>query len=314
MGAPRERALFRQVTDITVESAPRRSASPRGAPTERRGRAMLRRWSTASRLFAVLAVASGIAAFAIVRGYAARLEALRPVVGRPMPVVIAAADLTRGTSIGASMVRVAPLPSMLAPPGSFPDATELEGRVLLTDIAEGEAITRTRLAARSAGPVAALVEPGLRAAVVDSGLPPGAVRPGDRVDVLATYGGERPHTETVASDSRSSAVIAPSPAGAVGSGIGGPIPGPARVSPSTPNASPTRRRSRTSMCRSPHRRRSRAAQRRPGSMCRLHEHPSGHHPRHHPRTDRVRSGFELWSPDPRTVALRLEHRRGRGVQ
>jgi pilus assembly protein CpaB len=183
---------------------------------------MLRRWSTASRLFALLALASGIAAFAIVRGYAARLEALRPVVGQPMPVAIAAADLTRGTSIGGSMVRVAPLPSMLAPPGSFPDAAELQGRVLLTDIAEGEAITRTRLAARSAGPVAALVEPGLRAAVVDSGLPPGAVRPGDRVDVLATYGGERPHTETVASGLEVLRVMAPSPSGAVGSGSGTP--------------------------------------------------------------------------------------------
>jgi pilus assembly protein CpaB len=178
---------------------------------------MLRRWSTASRLFALLAVASGIAAFAIVRGYAARLEALRPVVGAPIPVVIAAADLTRGTSIGGSMVRVAPVYSTLAPPGSFPDAAELEGRVLLTDIAEGEAITRTRLAARSAGPVAALVEPGLRAAVVDSGFPPGAVRPGDRVDVLATYGGERPHTETVASGLEVLRVMAPSLSGAVGS-------------------------------------------------------------------------------------------------
>jgi pilus assembly protein CpaB len=192
-----------------------------GAGESAEGRAILRRWSTASRLFALLAVASGIAAFAIVRGYAARLEALRPVVGRPIPVVIAAADLTRGTSIGASMVRVAPLPSMLAPPGSFPDATELEGRILLTDIAEGEAITPTRLAARSAGPVAALVEPGLRAAVVDSGLPPGAARPGDRVDVLATYGGERPHTETVASGLEVLRVMAPSP-GAVGSGSEAP--------------------------------------------------------------------------------------------
>ena len=183
---------------------------------------MLRRWSTASSLFALLAVASGVAAFAIVRGYASRLDALRPVVGRPVPVVLAAADLTRGTSIGASMLRAAPLPSTLAPPGSFPDLTELEGRVLLTDVMEGEAITRTRLAARSVGPVAALVDPGLRAAVVDSGFPPGAVRPGDRVDVLATYGGERPHTETVASELKVLRVMSPSPSGAVGSGTGAP--------------------------------------------------------------------------------------------
>ncbi len=179
---------------------------------------MLRRLSTPSRMFAVLALTSGVAAFAIVRGYASRLEALRPFVGRPVPVVIAAADLTRGTSIGGSMVQVASLPSVLAPPGSFPDGTELEGRILLTDVAEGEAITRTRLAARSAGPVAALVEPGLRAAAVDSGLPPGAVRPGDRVDVLATYGGERPHTETVASGLEVLRVMSPATSGAVGDG------------------------------------------------------------------------------------------------
>jgi Flp pilus assembly protein CpaB len=173
-------------------------------------------------MFAVLALTSGVAAFAIVRGYASRLEALRPFVGRPVPVVIAAADLTRGTSIGGSMVRIALLPSLLAPPGSFADGTELEGRVLLTDVAEGEAITRTRLAARSAGPVAALVEPGLRAAAVDSGLPHGAVRSGDRVDVLATYGGERPHTETVATGLEVLRVMSASPSGAVAGGAEAP--------------------------------------------------------------------------------------------
>jgi Flp pilus assembly protein CpaB len=44
------------------------------------------------------------------------------------------------------------------------------------------------------------------------------VRPGDRVDVLATYGGERPHTETVASGLEVLRVMSPATSGAVGGG------------------------------------------------------------------------------------------------
>jgi Flp pilus assembly protein CpaB len=59
-------------------------------------------------------------------------------------------------------------------------------------------VTRTRLGAAEAGPVASLVPSGLRAFTVDAAVPAGAVRTGDRVDVYATFGGPHPHTETVA--------------------------------------------------------------------------------------------------------------------
>jgi hypothetical protein len=36
--------------------------------------------------------------------------------------------------------------------------------------------------------------------IVGGGLPPGTLRAGDRVEVFATYGGGRPHTELVATD------------------------------------------------------------------------------------------------------------------
>jgi pilus assembly protein CpaB len=116
-----------------------------------------------------------------------------------VPLVVAATDLVRGTSLTGRMLKEASVPSSFAPPGSISEITALEGRTLLTDVAQGEPLTRTRVSAHDAGPVGALVEPGFRAITVDSGLPPNAVRPGDRVDVLATFGGERPHTETVAS-------------------------------------------------------------------------------------------------------------------
>lgn len=159
---------------------------------------MRRKWSTASKAFAVLAVASAAAAFLLVRGYVARLEALRPVVGTPVPVLVAATDLSRGTTLSASMLRQEDLPSAFAPPGALADAAGVEGRTLVSDLAEGEVLTRTRLGVEGAGPVAALVPPGLRAFAVPASLPPGSVRSGDRVDVLATFGGGRPHTETVA--------------------------------------------------------------------------------------------------------------------
>ena len=45
--------------------------------------------------------------------------------------------------------------------------------------------------------MAALVPSGLRAFVVPAGVPAGVVRAGDRVDVLATFGGPHPYTDTV---------------------------------------------------------------------------------------------------------------------
>jgi pilus assembly protein CpaB len=158
-----------------------------------------RRWSRASKVFAILAVVFGVGTFAMIRGYATRLEALKPAVGVPVPLVIAATDLERGTSLTAVMMKETSVPSSYAPPGSISDPSALEGRTTLTDIAQGEPLTRTRVSERGAGPVGALVEPGLRAVTVDSDLPQDTVRAGDHVDVLATYGGDRPHTETVAS-------------------------------------------------------------------------------------------------------------------
>lgn len=160
---------------------------------------MRRRWSPISKLFVVAAVACGLGAFAIVRSYAARLESVAPDVGEHVRVVVAATALARGTSLARPLLEETLVPARFAPPGRFPEAERLLGATLLTDVAAGEPLTRTRLADAAVGRVAALVPPGLRAMTIESALPRGAVRPGDHVDVLATYGGERPHSETVAS-------------------------------------------------------------------------------------------------------------------
>ncbi|HZD17118.1 MAG TPA: Flp pilus assembly protein CpaB [Actinomycetota bacterium] len=156
-----------------------------------------RRWSPRSKLFAVLSVLAGLTAFWLVRGYAVRLEALRPAAGELRPVVVAARALPRGTVLSAEMVGVRELPSAYAPPGALATAAEAEGKTLVSDLAEGEVLTRTRVGVRG-GAVAALVPEGLRAFPIRVGMPAGALRPGDHVDVLATFGGPRPYTDTVA--------------------------------------------------------------------------------------------------------------------
>jgi pilus assembly protein CpaB len=158
----------------------------------------VRRWSLRSKVMALLAVVAGAASFTLVRGYAAELEALRPAAGDTVQVVVAARDLERGTLIDDASVHVKRMPSAFAPPGALQTVDDAVGRTLGSDLAEGEAVTRTRIGG-AGGPVASLVAGGLRAFVVGSGLPSGVLEPGDRVDVIATFGGPHPYTDTVGS-------------------------------------------------------------------------------------------------------------------
>jgi pilus assembly protein CpaB len=160
---------------------------------------LLRRWSTTSKALVLLAVASGAVAFMIVRGYQERLERLRPALGSLVQVVVADREVPRGTALAPDHLRVDQIPSRFAQPGSFGSIDDVLGRALTADVVAGEAITRTRLAAAGVGPVAALVPPGLRAYPLAATVPDGAVAAGDAVDVLATFGGRQPHTETVVS-------------------------------------------------------------------------------------------------------------------
>jgi pilus assembly protein CpaB len=161
-------------------------------------RIYLRRWSPRSKLFLVLGVACGLGAFALVRGYETRLAALRPVTGASVPMVVAAQPLVRGAVLTQEALRTASVPSAFAPPGAVRSVADAVGRTLVSDLAEGEAVTATRIGT-AGGPVAAQVPSGLRAFVVPSGMPAGSVRAGDHVDVLATFGGPRPYSDTVAS-------------------------------------------------------------------------------------------------------------------
>jgi len=148
-------------------------------------------------LFALASIGCAVAAFSLMRGYAERIEALRPAVGPLVPVVVAASDLARGATIGSGEVEVVELPEPYVPEGAFRDVTDVVGRTTLTPLGPGEAVTPTRLVGAVGGELAAMVPPGLRAVPIEVAVVPDGLVAGDRIDVMATYGEGRMYTETV---------------------------------------------------------------------------------------------------------------------
>jgi pilus assembly protein CpaB len=141
-----------------------------------------------------ISVACALAAALVMRAYARRIDVLRPDGGPPLTVVAAADDVTRGTVLTEEALEVVTLPSRFAPPGAMRDLARAMGRIVIADIAAGEIITQLRLAGTDSGPTAALVPPGMRAVQVPVAGAVG-VKPGDVVDVIATFGGGGAHTE-----------------------------------------------------------------------------------------------------------------------
>lgn len=141
-----------------------------------------------------VSVACALAAALVMRAYVHRIDAVRPDGGPPMTVVAAAADVPRGAVLTADALEVVSVPSRFAPPGAVRDLARATGRIVVSDIAAGEIVTQLRLAGARSGPTASLVPPGMRAVQVPAAGAVG-VKPGDLVDVIATFGGGGAHTE-----------------------------------------------------------------------------------------------------------------------
>lgn len=107
------------------------------------------------------------------------------------PVVVAAADLTWGTSLTGDMVKVVPYLKESLPAGYFSDVSGVSGRTIIYPVKAGEPVFESKLAPTtvSSGGVAALVTPKKRAMAVKVDKVVGVsgfVHPGNRVDVLVT--------------------------------------------------------------------------------------------------------------------------------
>ncbi|MGH2740004.1 MAG: Flp pilus assembly protein CpaB [Actinomycetota bacterium] len=158
---------------------------------------MRRKRPLASKVLLVLALVVGVGATLELRGYLAGLEA-QASPPEMATILVAAVDLPRGVTLEADMLRTTRIPIAYAPPGVLSKVDEAIGLVLLTDLLTGEPLTPSRLS--RGGPIAALVPDGLRAIAVTVPMPAGALAPGDRVDLFATYAAGNPHTEAVATD------------------------------------------------------------------------------------------------------------------
>jgi Flp pilus assembly protein CpaB len=141
-----------------------------------------------------VSVALALTAALVMRAYARRLDVSRPDGGPPVSVVAAAADIGRGAVLTEAILEVVTIPSRFAPPGAMRDIARATGRIAATDVADGEVLTDLRLAGTGSGPTASLVPAGMRAVQVPVASAVG-VRPGDLVDVIATFGGGGAHTE-----------------------------------------------------------------------------------------------------------------------
>jgi Flp pilus assembly protein CpaB len=138
--------------------------------------------------------------------------ALRPAADPPrlpatVPVVVAAADLPPGAVLAAGDLAVARYPPAVLPAGVSADAGTLVGQTLAGGVRAGEPVTDVRVV--GAGLTAQLAPGQVAAPVRPADLAVSAlVRPGDRVDVLATASGAD-RAEVVASGAR--VLAAPGP-------------------------------------------------------------------------------------------------------
>ena len=128
-----------------------------------------------------LSLASGLTVSRLVGEAARRAQRLGGLVD--VPVTTRSVDAGRPPRPGDVAVRR--LPAAVLPAGR--PAHRPEGRVTLVPLVRGEVVLAARLAPDGLRGVAALVPPGHRALAVPAEPGGLSLRPGDRVDVLATF-------------------------------------------------------------------------------------------------------------------------------
>jgi Flp pilus assembly protein CpaB len=192
---------------------------------------VLGRWSRPSRWYLACGLLLAFVCILLTHSYLAAMARAAGGEGPAAQVLVAARDVPRGAGLRPDDLRLMSIPRTYAPPGALRSVRQAAGRVVLADLARGEAVTRTRLARVRAGPVASLIPEGLRAFAVPSSLPAGSVVPGDLVDILATFSSGQPHTETVVSGVQVLFVLGPAglpgtgSSGGAANGAGPPLPG-----------------------------------------------------------------------------------------
>lgn len=138
-----------------------------------------------------LAMVVALAVAALSYGWIKEMAQSQSQARETQPVVVAAVDLTWGTSLTGEMVKVVPYLKESLPAGYFSDVSGVNGRTIIYPVKAGEPVFESKLAPTtvSSGGVAALVTPKKRAMAVKVDKVVGVsgfVHPGNRVDVLVT--------------------------------------------------------------------------------------------------------------------------------
>ena len=156
-----------------------------------------RKLPTSSMLWFCVAGGLAVLAFAIVRGQQARAERAQLAAGPMSTVVVAARDLSAGSVVAASDVRLDEMPAAFMPSAAVTSADRAVGLVSLGSVDEGETLVSTRLATSA---YATSVAPGNVAITVGFTTVPAGFSLADRVDAYATFAGARPYTTLVGQD------------------------------------------------------------------------------------------------------------------
>ena len=116
--------------------------------------------------------------------------AVAPSAPTTQPVVVAAVDMSLGTTLDAASLKTVEWPITALPQGPYASPETLVGRVSLTRLAINEPVTSERLApVGTRGLLPLVIDPGMRATTVrvnDVTAISGFIVPGSRVDVLLT--------------------------------------------------------------------------------------------------------------------------------
>ncbi len=156
-------------------------------------------------IFIVAAVAAGLVATFAIHRYVT-LKTTVPVAATHQ-VIIAAGDISPGTAISGAQVKVVSWPPEVIPPKSASATSEVEGRVVMVPIPQGNPILFSMLAPEgTAAGLSGILTDGKRALTVKvdevAGVA-GFIHPGDHVDVLVdlqlTEGNEH-FSKTILSD------------------------------------------------------------------------------------------------------------------
>lgn len=142
----------------------------------------------------LLAVLCGGSVAIGVTKMSASVDVASKVIVETDPLVVAARDIARGTTIGEKDLTVVVRPRGMAHKFSMMRAEDALGRVALSQFLEGEPLLEPKLAPKKGGRgLAALIPPGMRAVTIQAtrvgSNVAGFILPGNKVDVLLNLRG-----------------------------------------------------------------------------------------------------------------------------